>query len=118
MYSRVKLLSKDEVGGCAGDGDETADCSSVGDAERQAFTDHVIPLGGILGVSPGLHPLHVWDFYRNLRENEENLMNEGKMSLILLKHRGEEVKEVISHSCFQQPSCHTSTSLTSNNLCE
>lgn len=67
MYLRVKLLSKDEVGWRAGDGDEAADCGSVGDAERQAFTDHVVPLGGVLGVSPGLHPLHVWDFDGNLR---------------------------------------------------
>ncbi len=85
VYSRVKLLSKDKVGGRAGDGDETADCGSVGDAERQAFTDHVIPLCGILGVSPGLHPLHVWDFYGNLRENEENIVHEGKMLLTLFK---------------------------------
>ena len=74
VYLRVKLFSKDEVGRRAGDGDETADCGSVGDAERQAFTDHVIPLGGILGVSPGLHPLHIWDFNGDLRENEERIL--------------------------------------------
>lgn len=66
MYIRVKLFSKDEVGRCARDGDEAAYRSCVGDAERQAFTDHVIPLGGILGVSPGLHLLHVWDLDSNL----------------------------------------------------
>lgn len=75
VYLRVKLLSKDEVGWRAGDGDETADGRGVGDAERQAFTDHVVPLGGILGVPPGLHPLHIWDLDRNLRESEENAVN-------------------------------------------
>lgn len=50
MYStvRVKLLGEYEVGGGAGDGDESADGRGVGDAECQTFTDHVIPLGRIL----------------------------------------------------------------------
>lgn len=73
VYLLVKLLSKDEIGRCAGDGDETTNCRGVSDAERQAFADHVIPLGGILGVSPGFHPLHIWDFDRNLRVSEENI---------------------------------------------
>lgn len=67
MYPRVKLLSEDEVGGRAGDGDEASDGGGVGDAERQALADHVIPLGGILGVSPGFHPLHIGDFDGDLR---------------------------------------------------
>ena len=71
----VELLSKDEVGGGASDGDEPADGGSVGDAERQAFADHVIPLGGILGVSPGFDALHIWELNRNLREREENIVN-------------------------------------------
>lgn len=69
-YVRVELLSKDEVGGRAGDGDESSDGCSVGDAQSQALTDHVVLLGGILGVSPGLHPLHIWDFDFNLIEKQ------------------------------------------------
>lgn len=88
VHLRVKLLGKDEVGWRAGDGDETAYCGGIGDAERQAFTDHAIPLGGILGVSPGLHPLHIWDFDRSLRESEGNTVNEWKMLLTLIGRNG------------------------------
>jgi len=70
---RVKLLSEDEVGRRAGDGDEAADGRGIGDAERQEFTDHVIPLGGILGVPPGLHPLHIRDIDGNLRGSGERV---------------------------------------------
>lgn len=84
MYLRVKLLSKDEVGWRAGDGDESSDGCSVGDAEWQAFTDHVISLGGILGVSPSLHSLHIGDFNGNLRESEKNVVYEWKMYLTLI----------------------------------
>ena len=73
MYLRVKLLSKDEVGRRASDSDESSDGCSICNAERQAFTDHVIPLCGILGVSPGFHPLHVWDFDCSLGESEQIL---------------------------------------------
>lgn len=83
VYIRVELLGEDEVGGGAGDGDESADGRGVGDAERQAFTDHVIPLGGILGVSPGAHPLHVRDLdgkltmRRRKRSNISHLVSAG-----------------------------------------
>lgn len=79
VHLRVKLLRKDQVGRRARDRDETSYRGGVGDAERQAFADHVIPLGGILGVSPGLHPLHVWDFNGHLRKN----VNEDKMLPVL-----------------------------------
>lgn len=75
-YPRVKLLGEDEVGGCAGDGDEASDGGGVGDAERQAFTDHVVLLGGILRVPPGLHPLHVRNFNRELRGRERDFVYE------------------------------------------
>lgn len=67
MYLRVKLLSKDEVGWCASDGYKSTDGRSISDAERQTFADHVIPLGGILGVSPSLDPLHVRYFNGDLK---------------------------------------------------
>lgn len=79
VHLRVKLLGKDQVGRRARDCDETSYRGSVGDAERQAFADHVIPFGGILGVSPGLHPLHVWDFNGDLGQNT----NEDKMLPVL-----------------------------------
>lgn len=70
MHPRVELLGEDEVGGRARDGDEAAYGGGVGDAERQTFADHVVPLGGILGVSAHLHPLHVGDFNGDLVESE------------------------------------------------
>lgn len=70
MHPRVELLGEDEVGGRARDGDEAPDGGGVGDAERQAFADHVVPLGGVLGVSAHLHPLHVGDFNGHLEESE------------------------------------------------
>lgn len=70
LYPRVKLLGEDEVGGRARDGDEASYSGGIGDAERQTFADHVVPLGGILGVTAHLHPLHVGDFDGDLEENE------------------------------------------------
>lgn len=78
MHLRVKLLGEDEVGGRAGDGDEPADGGGVGDAEGQAFADHVVPLGGILGVSPHLDPLHVWYFNGDLKVGQELTLIEDK----------------------------------------
>lgn len=43
----VELLCKDEVGRGASDGDEAADGSCVGDAQRQTLADHVVLLGRI-----------------------------------------------------------------------
>lgn len=70
LHPRVELLGEDEVGGRARDGDEASYGGGVGDAERQTFADHVVPLGGILGVSAHLYPLHVRDFNGNLEESE------------------------------------------------
>lgn len=71
VHPRVELLGEDEVGGRAGDGDEAPYGGGVGDAERQAFADHVVPLGGILGVSAHLHPLHIGDFNGDLEESKQ-----------------------------------------------
>lgn len=70
LHPRVELLGEDEVGGRARDGDEASYGGSIGDAERQTFADHVVPLGGILGVSAHLYPLHVGDFNGDLGESE------------------------------------------------
>lgn len=69
VHLRVKLFGKDEVGWSAGDGDEATNGGSVRDAQRQAFTDHMIPLGGVLGVPPGFDPLQIWDLNGYLKEN-------------------------------------------------
>lgn len=103
VHLRVKLLRKDQIGRGARDCDETSYRGGVGDAERQAFADHVIPLGGILGVSPGLHPLHVWDFNGDLRKNR----NEDKMLLVLNDNN----KEFLIVA-----SCPTLAPLSSSNL--
>lgn len=84
MYIRVKLLGEDEVGGRSGDGDEASDGCSIRDAECQTFADHVILLGGILGVSPGLHPLHVWDLDGNLRKNGRNAVTKNKLQHVTI----------------------------------
>lgn len=74
MHLRVKLLGEDEVGRRASDGNKSSNGCCVGDAERQAFADHVIPLSGILGVSSGSHPLHIWDLYGNLKRNQRTAL--------------------------------------------
>lgn len=114
MYLRVKLLGKDEVGWRAGDGDESTDGRGVGDAECQAFADHVVPLGGILGVSSGPHPLPVWDFNGSLEEREresgKNVVkwtdNVPDINRLLMERDGGRVfsslfpATVQTHSCF------------------
>lgn len=95
MYLHVKLLSEDEVGRGAGDGDEPADGGGVGDAERQAFADHVIPLGGILGVSPGFHRLLFWDFDGDLGQKERR----GKMSIKFSRSQME-ISALLKGSCY------------------
>lgn len=70
---RGELLCKDEVGRRAGDGDDATDGGGIGDAERQAFADHVILPGGILGVAPLF--LLLRDVDRGLRESEEEAVS-------------------------------------------
>lgn len=65
----VELFGKDEVGGRAGYGDETADGGSVRDAQSQALADHVVSVGGVQRIPSDFgflwHGNANWSLFRN-----------------------------------------------------
>lgn len=61
----VEVFQENEAGGSANDGGQAANGSSVGNAQREALTDHLVVLGPVLSVQllvPGAGGQDKWLF--------------------------------------------------------